>query len=363
MALNVTRRDLLKLAGGSALGLVFSPVPYKVLDDSAIWTQNWRSIPRLAHGPVSYRYAACTLCPAGCALKARCVGGSPVSLSGLVGHPLSKGMPLPGGTRRASSSVPSASSSRCIPVCGKRIRRLDPTHRSRRCNQGDRNSLQRRYEREVSEGRSPSSTDSRDVPPRWSSENLSAAFPEGMYVVPSSREDLTLAALRRMAVTTIPELGFDLERVRTVLSFNAPVLDGWGTPARFCRHSHPARNRAQHSSRSNPVHPGRQRGPMRGSRFRPGTEAPLALCIGRLLIRTWSCYPRSCRRSIGDFEAYVTLTRTIHSGKVSLMTGIDVDRIISLATRLLLVDLRSSLRGATRAEGRWGGRQSMPSRV
>ena len=37
----ISRRDVLKLAGGAGLGILLSPLPWKLLDDSAIWTQNW----------------------------------------------------------------------------------------------------------------------------------------------------------------------------------------------------------------------------------------------------------------------------------------------------------------------------------
>ena len=95
MAPYITRRDLLKLAGGSALGVIFSPLPWKLLDDSAIWTQNWSGIPKLAHGPFTVRYSACTLCSAGCALQARCAGTIPVTLGGVTGHPLTSGSLCP----------------------------------------------------------------------------------------------------------------------------------------------------------------------------------------------------------------------------------------------------------------------------
>ncbi|MEO8167813.1 MAG: hypothetical protein ABI623_06175, partial [bacterium] len=93
--MSITRRNLLKLAGGSILGAMFTPIPYKLLDDSSIWTQNWSLTPSLQHGPITFKYSACTLCPSGCALKARCVNGHPVSLSGVINHPISKGILCP----------------------------------------------------------------------------------------------------------------------------------------------------------------------------------------------------------------------------------------------------------------------------
>ncbi|MBK7931294.1 MAG: hypothetical protein IPJ98_28605 [Bryobacterales bacterium] len=47
----VGRRELLGLAGGAAVGGALSPVPWKLLDDSAIWTQNWSWTPTQSARP------------------------------------------------------------------------------------------------------------------------------------------------------------------------------------------------------------------------------------------------------------------------------------------------------------------------
>jgi len=79
------------------VGAVLSPLPWKFVDDTAIWTQNWSLIPPLQRGPESVVHSTCALCPGGCAVMARCVGRRPVSLSGAVHHPFSFGMLCPVG--------------------------------------------------------------------------------------------------------------------------------------------------------------------------------------------------------------------------------------------------------------------------
>ena len=91
MDLDFSRRDILFAATGSAVGIALSPLPWKLLGDSAIWTQRSRFAPELLRGDVTTRLSACTLCPAGCALRARCVGGRPVSMAPVPGHPVSRG--------------------------------------------------------------------------------------------------------------------------------------------------------------------------------------------------------------------------------------------------------------------------------
>src|ERR1039457_3914465 len=75
-----TRRDLLTFTGGSAAGLMLTPVPWSLLRDTAVLSENWPGIPQPLHGEIRTRYTTCTLCPAGFGVRARCVGDRPVSL-------------------------------------------------------------------------------------------------------------------------------------------------------------------------------------------------------------------------------------------------------------------------------------------
>ena len=95
--MNTTRRETLLFAGGSAVGLLFTPAPWRLITDTALWSENWPGIPAPARGEIIARYTNCSLCTAGCAVRARCVGDQPVLLSGadgplcpfgLVGHHL-----------------------------------------------------------------------------------------------------------------------------------------------------------------------------------------------------------------------------------------------------------------------------------
>lgn len=76
------RRDFVKFAGGAAVGTAASPLPWKLLDDTSIWSQNWSAIPKLPRGAAEAKATRCTLCPSGCAVNATLVGGVPVRLSG-----------------------------------------------------------------------------------------------------------------------------------------------------------------------------------------------------------------------------------------------------------------------------------------
>jgi anaerobic selenocysteine-containing dehydrogenase len=74
------RRDFLIFTGGAGAGLALSPAPWRLIGDTALWSQNWSWIPKTPRGEISYKPTVCELCPAGCAVRARLAGTQPVSL-------------------------------------------------------------------------------------------------------------------------------------------------------------------------------------------------------------------------------------------------------------------------------------------
>src|ERR1035438_5997345 len=89
--MTTTRRTLFQLAGGAAVGAIFSPAPWRLITDTALMSETWPGVPVPRRGEVSYQFGNCALCPAGCAVRARSIAKQPVSLAGVAGHPLSHG--------------------------------------------------------------------------------------------------------------------------------------------------------------------------------------------------------------------------------------------------------------------------------
>jgi len=85
------RRAFIGLVAGGAVGTLFTPIPWKLADDAAIWTQNWPWIPRVPRGEVTYAATASKLCPSGTGLKVALAGGKPIMAYGNPEHPLSQG--------------------------------------------------------------------------------------------------------------------------------------------------------------------------------------------------------------------------------------------------------------------------------
>ncbi|KAB1440287.1 menaquinone reductase molybdopterin-binding-like subunit QrcB [Pseudodesulfovibrio senegalensis] len=85
------RRTFIQLSVGGTVGILFTPVLWKALDDVSIWTQNWPWIPKLKYGALVDQPAVSKLCDSGCAVKVRKAAGSAFGTEGNEDNPLSKG--------------------------------------------------------------------------------------------------------------------------------------------------------------------------------------------------------------------------------------------------------------------------------
>ena len=183
----IHRRDLLKFAGGAAAGAFLSPAPWRLITDTALWSENWPGIPRPVRGEISARLTHCPLCPAGCAMRARCVGGQPISLAGVGG-----------------GLCPFGVTAHHLAYNPKRL-----------VTGGDRTEA--------------------------AAEAVGAAMRSGTVAVLDPRPGRTASAVYRRAMDSVrgtyiaaarPAVSVDLKNARTILSLGAPLLDGWCSPAR-----------------------------------------------------------------------------------------------------------------------------------
>ncbi|NVL92610.1 MAG: molybdopterin oxidoreductase, partial [Desulfobacterales bacterium] len=90
-----TRRNFIKFAVGGLGGTLLSPLPWKLIDDIAIWTQNWSWVPVPARGRFSTIRSVCTLCPGACGIEVRKVGSRVVKIEGRKDYPVNQGAICP----------------------------------------------------------------------------------------------------------------------------------------------------------------------------------------------------------------------------------------------------------------------------
>jgi anaerobic selenocysteine-containing dehydrogenase len=89
IALN--RRNFIKLVVGGAVGVNLTPLPWKLTDDIAIWTQNWPWVPVPPVGEFSLEGTVCQLCPGGCGIEVRKVDERAVKIEGRTDYPVNPG--------------------------------------------------------------------------------------------------------------------------------------------------------------------------------------------------------------------------------------------------------------------------------
>ncbi|WP_245628549.1 molybdopterin-dependent oxidoreductase [Salidesulfovibrio brasiliensis] len=85
------RRAFIQLITGGTVGILFTPVVWKLLDDVSIWTQNWPWIPTLKYGEKLDKPAVSKICNSGCAVNVRTVAGKPYATEGNADNLLSQG--------------------------------------------------------------------------------------------------------------------------------------------------------------------------------------------------------------------------------------------------------------------------------
>ena len=272
MDLDFSRRDILFAATGSAVGIALSPLPWKLLGDSAIWTQRSRFAPELLRGDVTTRLSACTLCPAGCALRARCVGGRPVSMAPVPGHPVSRGalcatgfalhhlpahpLRLKGPAQIAPKSGGVEAVSRGADVAVAAV--ADAVRKARSAGAAVPVAFL-----DLRPGRAAS----------LESRRLLAAVPGAVHLAGPSHQGGTLDALRTRLEETAP-LGVDLDRPRTIVSSGLPSSRD-GERRAPSPSSSPAGTPGRSAwSRPRPAAPRRPKGPTGGSRSSRGRTPP-----------------------------------------------------------------------------------------
>ena len=67
------RRAFLQFAAGAVGGTLLTPIPWQLMDDSAIWSQNWWWRPSPERGEITKVATTCMLCDGGCGIQARLV--------------------------------------------------------------------------------------------------------------------------------------------------------------------------------------------------------------------------------------------------------------------------------------------------
>ena len=337
MTNRISRRDWLKLIGGSALGMMLTPIPWKLLDDSAKWTQNWSWTPVPPNGKTSYKYTTCSLCRAACGVRVRCVGGRPVSLTGVPNHPVNDGslcaMGLAGHILRYHPARLLQPYKRAQEVGGTR---MVPISMEEAISD---------LSKSIAFG-GPGSVAILDMQPKRMLSYVYRKFLAGLgnsvYMIPEISDGITANLTGSVLRTGDLTFGYDIENARTILSFGSPVLDGWGTLGQFSGISKARCWAPNERLKIIQVETAHSRTAQLADEWvpvRPGTEAVFALGLANVMISEKLCDLAKLAEHSGDFHnrsghSFVDLVRGYSPSEVSGKTGVSAERITRIASEL-----------------------------
>lgn len=346
--MEVNRRNFLKFAVGGVAGLHVTPLPWKLMDDVAIWTQNWPWVPVPPDGEFKTVSSVCTLCPGGCGIAVRKVDKRAVKIEGRTDFPVNPGGICPVGAGGLQL------------LYNESIRFTGPMKRAGMRGSGNfleiswdeaLDMLATRLNALRKEGLSTSVAAVNGFPSGSTSALLVDRFMEA-YGSPNTLRlpslETTLRTGAQLMQGTCGPLGYDLENSDYVLSFGAGLLEGWGAPARVMNawslwHSgNPSKRRTivvQVESRASNT-------ASKADKWvapKPGTEAALALGLAHVLIKEGLLDTAFVDTQCFGYHDWSGPDGAAHMGfktmvlkdytpeRVSEMTGVDTKKILSLA--------------------------------
>jgi len=318
------RRGFMKFVAGGTAGIMASPLPWKLLDDVSIWTQNWPWIPRNIDGTTEFVHTVSKLCPSAVGMKVRTVSGRPVRAVGDPDHPLSLGgisavaaaevqmlysparmkRPL---RRAADGAYVAITWDEALAMLEEQLSAVKGSGDKLACLSGDDNGTIN----EVLSGL------------------LAKAGSSNFFLMPGEAQPAQ-RAWELMGGQGQP--GYDFENSDYVLGIGANILESWG-PAIRHRHffsvAHPhGEEPAVRYVYAGPVQNNTAAGADQWLPIKPGTEAVFALGLAHLLIKKGAV---ANVPDFGDFRAY---TAEFTPAKVASLTGVDPKALSRVADEL-----------------------------
>ncbi|UCF57127.1 MAG: molybdopterin-dependent oxidoreductase [Deltaproteobacteria bacterium] len=341
------RRNFIKVMVGGAVGINLSPLPWKLTDDIAIWTQNWPWLPVPPVGEFSHVKSVCHLCPGGCGIEVRKVDNRAVKIEGRTDYPVNPGGICPLGAGGLQL------------LYNENIRFTSPMKRFGPRGSGQFKNIS--WDEALKEltdrigglrrqGK-PEALAAVDGHPMRSSmalliQRLLEAVGSPNYVRIPSVED-TYAMVNRIMLGSAGPVAYDLENADFILSFGSGLIEGWGSPGRMINawgiwREDPLKGKTKvvqiESRVSNTASKADQWvAPL------PGTEAALALGIAHVMIKEGLYDTKFIQNYSFGFVDWTAAHGKDHKGfkalvlekyspvEVARITGLDYEDIVSLA--------------------------------
>jgi menaquinone reductase, molybdopterin-binding-like subunit len=328
--MKIGRRGFLSFVIGGAAGTALSPLPWKLMDDSSIWTQMWPWTPVPEDGEASYVNSVCTLCSGGCGITVRKIEDRAVKIEGMKGHPVNdggacllglSGLQLLYGPTRVRSPLKRIGErgrgrwekiswkeaiSTVVEKLGD-IRTKGQSHTVGFISGSDRGSVPRLFERFLTAYGSPN-----------------------LMRMPSVRDSYELTLHMMQGVQALP--GFDFENSDFILSLGSGIIDGWGSPVRMFRANSTWQNADVKVIQIEPRLSNTAAKSSKWIPINPGTETALVMGLAHVIIKEYLYDTGFILNYTKGFEDWKQLVMDHYSpDSVEAITGIDSGTIVVLA--------------------------------
>ena len=325
--MKLDRRNFLTFMAGAAGGFLLTPVNWKLMDDMAIWTQNWSWVPVVKDGARAFTNAGCMICGGGCGIKVRLIDGQrAVKIEGNPDNPLNRGGLCAWGAAGLQY------------LYLKDNRGPGPMKRDRKTGTWNRVSWEEALKEVAGALKAAGPEEAALISGRKGStvtrlmRGFMAAKGSAIYCEPADGGDVQRAAAE-MVFGRPSRYGFDLERAKLVLSFNAALLEGWGSPVRCMRAFEVWRSgEPQEQTKLIQVDPRSSLTASKADEWlaaKPGTETVLALSLANSLIQTGLVSPEAAASP--GFEELKGFLAQYGQAKAEKITGVAKDKIEAAA--------------------------------
>ncbi|MCU0571752.1 MAG: molybdopterin-dependent oxidoreductase [Syntrophobacteraceae bacterium] len=347
--MKVARRAFLQFTAGAIGGTLLTPVPWKLADDSAIWSQNWSWRPSPERGEITQVPSICTFCEAGCGIQARLVEKKrAILVEGNPSHPVSRGGICPLGAAGLQFlyapyrvSQPLKQTRKRGDVAGFQAVSWEDALKEIGGKLNRMRSEDRPHSLAAIISQQPSS-----VSELWS-QFFKAFGSPNLFRMPDHADSLSMASSLMTGRATPPALA--LERASYVLSFGAGLLENRSSFSR--NQTAYAEWRQEGSHKLMQVESRCSMTAAKADRWiavAPGSEAALALALAHVMVKEKAYDPEFMSSSVFGFEDWTDSQGKARKGfksyvlaecapeQVSGITGLDAASIRELARDFII---------------------------
>ena len=316
----------MSFAIGGAAGTALSPLPWKLIDDSSIWSQNWAWTPVPERGEITHVNSTCTLCPGGCGITVRKVGDRVVKIEGMMGHPVNDGgicdlgaagMQLLYGPTRVKTPKKKINGRWRNISWEAAIAEIVENLQDLRAN-------------DLSHTIACICDSDRGTVPELLNRFLTAYGSPNFIRTPSILDNYELALYLTQGVRALP--GFDVPHSDFILSFGSGLIEGWESPVYMIKGKSALK---QNGGRMAQIEPRLSKTAAKSDRWitvKPGTEGAMALGLANVIISEGLYNREFVENYSSGFDEWKNLVlEGFAPSMVSKITGSEVAAIASLA--------------------------------